>query len=166
MPHEIVSVDWEGRPVEAFAPAPLAELDPIGSSSLVEAARATGVLSTFAVRHDSRGEVTARLLLRAEGVASSRIEAIDAPAEWVAVADMDQSATGPAAEVVGNLRALDAALAHKGPLTRKDLWRWHRILMKSSSLDDKLKGAWRDRLGWIGGPRRTRHLGALVRQHS
>ncbi|HEX5588529.1 MAG TPA: Fic family protein [Acidimicrobiia bacterium] len=152
MPHQLVSVDWEGRPVDAFVPEPLAALGPIGAEALRDAARAEGVLTASAVRHDPRLEVAARLLLRAEGLASSRIEAIDAPAELVAVADVDRSVGGPAAWVADNLRAVDAALDHDGPLTRESLWEWHRILMASSDLDDLHKGAWRDRLGWVGGP--------------
>lgn len=159
MPHEVVTVEWDGRPVGAFVPAPLSEVGELGSAARLDAARAEGALSATAVRHDSRLEVPARLLLRAEGVASSRIEAIDAPADAVAVADVDPSVAGPAAEVADNLRALDAVLVHEGPLTREDLWQWHRILMTSADLDD-LKGAWRDRLGWVGGP--TPHRAAHV----
>ena len=32
MPHEVVNVDWEGRPVGAFVPAPLAEIGPLGAA--------------------------------------------------------------------------------------------------------------------------------------
>jgi Fic family protein len=161
MPHEVVTIEWEGRPVDAFVPAPLAEVVRLVSSARVDAARAEGVLSATAIRHDPRLEVAARLLLRAEGVASSRIEAIDAPADVVAVADVDPSVAGPAAEVADNLRALDVVLAHEGPLTIEDLWQWHRILMTSADLDDDLKGTWRDRLGWVGGPtpHRAAHVG-------
>ncbi len=114
----------------------------------------------MATQLDPPLEVAARLLLRVEGVASSRIEAIDAPVELVAVADLDRSAVGPAAEVADNLRALDAALGHTGRLRVEDLWGWHRVLMRSSDLDERLVGAWRDRLGWVGGP--TPHRAAHV----
>jgi len=160
MPHEVVIVDWQGRPVGAFVPAPLVELGPLGAAAQRDAARAEGMLSASAVQHDPRLEVAARLLLRTETVASSRIEAISAPAELVAVADVDPSVGGPAAWVADNLRAVDAALAHDGPLTFEALWDWHRILMASADLDDQHKGAWRDRLGWVGGPtpRRAAHV--------
>ena len=87
-------------------------------------------------------------------MASSRIEAINAPADAVAVAvaNVDPSVAGPAAEVADNLRAQDVVLAQEGPLRREDLWQWHRTLMTSADLDDELKGAWRNRLGWVGGP--------------
>jgi Fic family protein len=160
MPHEIVTVEWEGRPVDAFFPAPLSELDDLKTPTLLAAARAEGVLAATPLHQDSRLEVAARLLLRAEGVASSRIEAINAPVELVVVADVDPTIPGPAAEVADNLRALDEAHTHEGALTCDDLLRWHRILTQSAPLDDALKGAWRDRLGWVGGstPHRAAHV--------
>jgi Fic family protein len=162
MPHELVAVEWEGRPVKAFVPAPLSEIGALGETARLDAARAEGVLTAGAARHDSRLEVAARLLLRAEGVASSRIEAIDAPAGLVAVADVDRLVAGPAAEVADNLRALDAVFTHGGLLTFEDLWEWHRILTTSADLDERHKGAWRDRLGWVGGPtpRRAAYVAA------
>ena len=152
MPHEVVTVEWEGRPVEALVPAPLRELGSLSVEAQREAARAEGVLTAGLPQHDPRLEVAARLLLRAEGVASSRIEAIGAPAELVAVADVDPSMPGPAIEVADNLRALDTALAHDAPLTADALFEWHAILMTSADLAEEFRGAWRDRLGWVGGP--------------
>ena len=160
MRHQVVTVSWEGRPVEAFVPGPLAGIGPLGVATQREAARAEGVLMASAVQHDPRLEVAARLLLRAEGVASSRIEAIDAPAELVAIAGRDPSVVGPAAWVADNLRAVDAALAHQGSLRVEDLWGWHRILMASADLEADHVGAWRDRVGWVGGP--TPHRAAYV----
>ena len=162
MPHEVVVVEWEGRPVGAFVPAPLGEAGPLDASTQRDAARAEGALLAGAARHDPRLDVAARLLLRAEGVASSRIEAINAPAEAVAVADLDPFIAGPAAWVADNLRAVDAALRHEGPLTFEDLWAWHRTLTASADLEAIHKGAWRDRLGWVGGPspHRAAHVAA------
>src|SRR6478672_13349756 len=105
MAHELVTVEWEGRRVEALVPAPLRELGPVDADAQRDAARAEGVLTAGMPQHDPRLEVAARLLLRAEGLASSRIEAIDAPADLVAVADVDRSMGGPAAWVADNLRA-------------------------------------------------------------
>lgn len=161
MPHEIVTVQWEGRPVDALVPAYLAEVGELGAAAQRDAARAEGVLLAYGVRHDRRLEVAARLLLRAEGVASSRIEAISAPAELVAVADRDRSLGGSAAWVADNLRAVDAALAHDAPLTSEALFDWHRILTASADdLPAAYKGAWRDVVGWVGGP--TPHRAAHV----
>jgi Fic family protein len=162
MPHEVVTVEWEGRRVEALVPAPLREVGPLDAVAQREAARAEGVLTAGMPQHDARLEVAARLLLRAEGVASSRIEAINAPVELVAVADVDPSVAGTATEVADNLRALDAALAHYGALTVDVVWEWHQILMTSAELDAQFKGGWRDRVGWVGGPspQRAAYVGA------
>lgn len=149
---EVVRVEWEGRPVDAFVPVTMAEIGALDLAAQRAAARAEGVLAGSLVGHDPRLDVVARLLLRAEGVASSRIEAIDAPAELVAIADRDSSVHGPAAAVADNLRAVDAALSHDGDLDVGELWRWQRILTASSDLDERFRGAWRDRLAWIGGP--------------
>ena len=75
------------------------------------AARDERTLTASAVQHDPRLEVAARLLLRTEGVASSRIEAISAPTEVVALAEVEPTVRGPASWVADNLRAVDAALA-------------------------------------------------------
>src|SRR5262245_10832464 len=152
MGHEVVTVEWDGRPVGALVPGPLRDVGPLGTEAQRDAARAEGALAAGAPQHDPRLEVAARLLLRAEGVASSRIEAINAPAELVAVADVDPLVAGPATEVADNLRALDAALARDAPMTFDVLWDWHRILMTSAEVDPQFKGAWRARLGWVGGP--------------
>ena len=164
MPHEVVTVTWEGRPVPALIPAPLGDVGPLGADAQRDAARAEGVLTAGVPQHDARLEVAARLLLRAEGVASSRIEAIHAPAELVAVADVDPAVVGPATEVADNLRALDSALAQRGPLTFDVLWQWHRILMSSADLDAQFHGAWRDRVGWVGGPT-PRHAAYVAAPH-
>ena len=146
-----IEVEWRGRPVGAFVPVSLADLEPPSTAAIRGAALAEGALTAVDDRLHSGLEVPARLLLRAEGVASSRIEEIHAPAAEIAVADADSAVGGSAGWIAGNLRAIDAALAHTGDLTADDLMAWHRLLMAHSELDASLIGAWRDRLGWIGG---------------
>jgi len=96
-------------------------------------------------------EAAARLLLRAEGLASSFIEGVDASAEEVAVAQLDPRIGGAAGWVADNLAAVADALADEGPLTQSALLAWHLRLMRHSPLDPGLVGAWRERQGWIGG---------------
>jgi Fic family protein len=96
-------------------------------------------------------EAAARLLLRAEGLASSFIEGIEASAEEAAVAELDLETGGAAAWVADNLAVVEDALATDGPLTEDLLLDWHRRLMRHAQLDARLIGAWRDRQGWIGG---------------
>jgi hypothetical protein len=162
MPGTTVTVAWRGRPVDAFVPVALSGLPEPSRAALRAAALAEGALSAVEDRLAHGLEVPARLLLRAEGVASSRIEALHAPVGQVAVADVDDAVGGAAGWVADNLRAIDAALAHTGPLRADDLWQWHRLLMQHGDLEDDLVGRWRDRLGWIGGlsPHRAAHVAA------
>jgi len=155
-----VEVEWQGRPVMAFVPFRLADLKPLSASAVRAAALAEGALLAVDDRLHSGLKVPARLLLRTESVASSRIEEVHAPAADIAVAEADMAVGGAAGWIAGNLRAIDAALAHTGDLDVDDLWAWHSLLMAQSELDVNLIGAWRDRLGWIGGlsPRHAAHV--------
>lgn len=156
----LVEVDWKGRPLEAFVPARLDRLPPLSAAAVRAAALAEGPLGAVDDRYHAGLDVPVRLLLRAEGLASSRIEEIHAPVAEVAVADVDGSMGGAAGAVADNLRAIDAALATTGYLDVADLWSWHRLLMAHSDLEPSLIGAWRDRIGWVGGP--TPHRSAYV----
>jgi len=60
MAHELVTVEWEGRRVEALVPAPLRELGPVDAEAQRDAARAEGVLTAGMPQHDPRLEVAAR----------------------------------------------------------------------------------------------------------
>ena len=153
-------VEWRGRPVLAFVPASLGDLEPLSTAAIRAAALAEGALTAVDDRLHSGLEVPARLLLRAEGVASSRIEEVHAPSADIAVADADSAVGGSAGWIAGNLRAIDAALDHTGDLEADDLRGWHRLLMVHSELEAGMVGAWRDRIGWIGGdsPHRAAHV--------
>lgn len=147
-----VTVEWNGREAHAFVPHTLARFSPELSERTIrrteQAAAAVRRVGDLA----SRGlEVAARLLLRAEGVASSHIEGIDARPDEVAVAAVDASIGGNAGWVADNLAAIDEALAGRGPVTTEVLWRWHERLMRHSDLDAHHIGRWRDRQGWVGG---------------
>jgi hypothetical protein len=147
-----VPVEWRGRQVDAFVPVRLDGVElPLSPAAGRAAARAEGALAVVDDRMHAGLEVPARPLLRAEGLASSRIEDVHAPVADVAVADVDPAVTGSAGWVADNLRALDRALAHDGPLTVDALRVWHELLMRHSSLRADLVGAWRDAVGWVGG---------------
>jgi Fic family protein len=98
-------------------------------------------------------EVAARLLLRREGLASSAIEGLRAGAAEVAIAEAVAPATSTdtAAWVADNLAVVADALADTKVLDEKRLLAWHRRLMRHAPLDPAHVGAWRDRVGWVGG---------------
>lgn len=151
-----VAIEWNGRPARAWRPDPLASraLDlPVDIARATE--RAAGGVARVADRLPSSSEPVARVLLRAEGIASSNIEGLRAPAAQVAAAELDDAAAShDAALVADNLAVVTDALAHaRGghQLTTTDLHSWHARLMRNSDLASHLIGAFRDTQGWIGG---------------
>jgi Fic family protein len=151
-----VAIEWNGRPARAWLP------DPLASRSLdlpVTVARATERAAAGVLRVGDRLprglEPLARLLLRAEGIASSNIEGLRAPAALIATAELDASAAPQGAAVVAdNLAVVTDALTHargKQKLQIGDLHAWHARLMRSSELASHLVGGFRDTQGWIGG---------------
>jgi Fic family protein len=161
-----VTVTWEGRQVEAWLPHLLTSLPDLDIDAVRASAAAEGALTVGLGFGRPELEVAGRLLLRAEGLASSRIESILAPVDLVAVAELDHViGDDPASWVAANLRALDLVLDHAGPLGVDDVLGWHRVLMEGSHLEPHLVGAWRDRLGWIGGPTPTRAAHVAAPEH-
>lgn len=153
-----VVVDWRDGTVRAWRPAPLADHAVTLSTSTVRATeRAAADLRTVELGVPTGFGAVARLLLRAEGVASSRIEDISAPTWEVVRAESTRELLAPvaaAAHVADNLSAVEAGLDHAvggRPLSAADLLEWHRALMVHGTLPDRLVGAWRREVGWIGG---------------
>lgn len=153
-----VMVEWNGRRVAAADPDPLADFMPELTDRTV---RRTEQAAAAVIRAGDRAaglmEAAARLLLRAEGLASSAIEGLRASAEAVALAeaaadDGGESDDHVAAWVADNLAVVSDALADPGPLSETRLLRWHERLMRNSpTIDDRHVGAYRDTLGWVGG---------------
>jgi Fic family protein len=155
VPGQEVPIVWRGRRARAFVPARLADRDLTPSPETVtRAARAQVAVERGAESMPEDYAALARLLLRAEGVASSFIEGVTAPVLDIVLAESDDRA-GPsaAAWVAANLAAVAEALgeAHDGTLTVETLCRWHRTLMTGSPTPSRHVGVVRDEQGWIGG---------------
>jgi len=103
-------------------------------------------------------EALARLLLRAESVASSRIEGLEIGARKLLRAEAAQQSGAriydvTAEEVLGNINAMNAAVHEVGPgdlITLDTLLDFHRRLMANSRVAAHA-GKLRDRQNWIGG---------------
>jgi Fic family protein len=151
-----IAIEWHGRPARAWLPDPLAARS---FELSVDVARATERAATGVLRVGDRlpsgWEPLARLLLRAEGIASSNIEGLRAPPAEVAAAELDESAAPRGAALVAdNLAVVSDALAHARGTRRlkiRDVHGWHARLMHQSDLEPHLIGAFRDAQGWIGG---------------
>jgi Fic family protein len=149
-----VVTEWEGRPVHAAWPEPIAaaELE-LSGATLRAVAAAEAAVATGQAAVPGASEVAARLLLRAEGLSSSMIEGLRVTPTDLALAEADpRFAVGDAGWVSDNLAVVTDALATPGPLTTDMLLGWHRRLMRHApGIADAHVGAWRDRLGWVGG---------------
>jgi Fic family protein len=148
---------------EAFVPDAIAELDLAIPSDVAEAAdmAATAVRELGAQPPGNVSwEALGRQLLRAESVASSRIEGLEISHRRLARADFGRTHRDLTAEsVLGNVAAMEAAIALGGrsrPLTARDLLAIHRTLLEATP-DRHLGGKLRTSQGWIGGGSTPEH---------
>jgi Fic family protein len=146
---------------EVYIPDRLGErsfaLDGSVAADVVEAETAITRLNLEA-RALSNSEALARLLLRSESVASSKIEGLEVGARRLlkaeAARDLGEESTDvTASEVLGNIDAMAYAIASVGegdPITPDLLLETHRRLLAGSRLEGH-GGQIRDRQNWIGG---------------
>ena len=151
-----VPIIWQGRRLSAFVPQALAERDlTIDAKAAGRCGAAEASVSLGAEALGDEYAPLARLLLRAEGIASSYIEGITAPVVDVVLAEAGGDAQTPAAWVAANLVATDKAIVHASgtdPLSVGELCRWHQALMEGSPSPAHYVGCVREEQGWIGGP--------------
>lgn len=146
---------------EAYRPDPLAgrkmTIDGDVAADVTDAEAAIGRLNTEASALADT-EALARLLLRAESVASSRIEGLQIGARKLLRAELAQelgerASDVTAEEVLGNIEAMNGAISEVGPgdqITVDTLLRFHRRLMVSYR-DRDHAGKLRQKQNWIGG---------------
>ena len=146
---------WRGRRARAFVPARLADRSlTLEARTVADAARAQAAVEHGAEAMPEDFAALARLLLRAEGVASSFIEGVTAPVVDIVLAEADESGTPSAAAwVAANLAAVSEAIegANVGALTVESMCAWHRTLMTGSPTPAQHVGVLRSEQGWIGG---------------
>jgi Fic family protein len=127
------------------------------AADVAEAERAIAVLDAeSAALADT--EALARILLRAESVASSRIEGLEVGARRLLRAEAAfeigaEPADVTAAEVLGNIDAMADAIRRIGPgdpITTDVLVAFHRRLLGGTRLDARA-GVLRQEQNWIGG---------------
>lgn len=154
--------DRQGCEYEAYLPDKLAQrritLDSHVAADVSAAERAVARLNDEA-RALLDSEAIARLLLRAEAVASSRIEGLEVGARRLLKAQAAEgeglsgrSADITSAEILNNIEAMRWALdeASGGPLTPPVILGIHKRLMTGTRLDE-YAGKTRTQQNWIGG---------------
>ena len=138
------------------------------AADIADAESAVQNLNASGITHTSL-EGLARVLLRAEAVASSRIEGLAAGPRRLLRAEvlLDQGephSDHRAAEIIGNIRAMGAAIDFgtvQGDFTLENLLAMH-CLIKEHSLRPDLGGALRTSQNWIGGSNYNPLRAALV----
>jgi Fic family protein len=146
---------------EAYVPDLLAgrsrALDADTAADVADAERAIAVLDTQASALIDT-EALARILLRAECVASSRIEGLEIGARRLLRAEVAQDlgekpSDVTATEVLGNIDAMASAIRRMGPgrpITLDHLLDFHRRLLTGTRLEAH-GGSIRSEQNWIGG---------------
>lgn len=153
--------DRRGCFYDAYVADPLVGWDPSitadVAADIADAESAVRALNAADASHVSL-EGLARFLLRAESVASSRIEGLQLAARRLALAEAAIALGGEAgdrvaAEVLANIAAMESAVELALSSSRfelDELLRVHRTLMDSSPAPE-LGGVVREEQNWIGG---------------
>lgn len=145
---------------DAYLPDTIADrsftIDGAVSADVADAERAIGEFDTTAATL-THTEAIARLLLRAESVASSRIEGLTAEPRRLLHADLEMSGGGrtddvTATEIFGNIEAMEFAVKAVdagAPITIDLLLETHRRLMGHTK--SAMAGVLRVKQNWLGG---------------
>ncbi len=92
------------------------------------------------------------ILLRTESASSSQIERLTASAKQLALAELGEDSRSNSRAIVGNVRAMEAALALANDLGEASILEMHRALMSDQpGLESGEIGALRTEQVWIGG---------------
>ena len=105
----------------------------------------------------------ASILLRTESASSSEIENLTSGARQIALAELGEHASKNAQLIVGNVRAMQAALALSESIDGHAILEMHRALLEHSNPD--IVGHWRDQQVWIGGGGLGPHTAQFVPPH-
>lgn len=137
------------------------------SANLEESARALGELDAYAAaRFGSKSRVIgpmSSILLRTESTSSSQIENLTVGAKNLALQELGEGTGGNAAVVVGNVHAMESALALSENLSERNLLMMHGALLSAQPGWESYAGRFRTQLVWVGGsssgPVHASHIG-------
>lgn len=143
---------------ETFTPEPVARFNDALPADLVGVvAEAEAAVHSLNDRARPALAPLARLLLRTESIASSKVEGLQVDARSVARGEVDASIgkpTGPVvAEVIANIDAMELAVEETSAapaLGRQEMVDIHRALMRHAP-NASVAGRIRDKQNWIGG---------------
>ncbi|MEV8181179.1 Fic family protein [Specibacter sp. NPDC078692] len=105
----------------------------------------------------------ASILLRTESASSSEIENLSSGARQIALAELGAHSSRNAQLIVGNVRAMQAALNLAETIDGPAILEIHRALLEESRPD--IVGHWRQQQVWIGGGSLGPHTAQFVPPH-
>jgi Fic family protein len=145
-------------PYESAIPARIVDWEPVlppaDIADVIEASSALAVFDQYAVtrlgtENPAVGPMSA-ILLRTESASSSQIEQLTTSAKQLALAELEEGGTSNAETVVGNVRAMEAALRLSDRIDEPSILAMHReLLLRQPGLEHEA-GRIRDQLVWIG----------------
>lgn len=158
-------VQRQTGPYDGAITSPIAEWSPfVSAAEAADVEDATRQLVEFD-RHAQRtlgtgnpalGPMTA-ILLRTESASSSQIEQLTTSAKQLALAEIEEGDTQNAMSVVGNVRAMEAALALADDISEQSILAMHEALLIHQRGLEHEAGRFREETVWIGrgnaGPR-------------
>lgn len=128
-----------------------------------DADEATQLLTRFDAEVGPGGLPLASILLRTESASSSEIENLTSGARAIAEAELGERETGDAAQIVRNVRTMEAALALADDLDGQSIIAMQTALL--GSFEPEQTGSWRNEQVWIGGDSLSPHLADFVPPH-
>jgi Fic family protein len=124
---------------------------------------ATQLLTRFDAEVGPGGLPFASILLRTESASSSEIENLTSGARAIAEAELGERKSGNAAQIVRNVRTMEAALSLANKIDGESIIAMQTALL--GTFAPNLTGGWRDEQVWIGGSSLSPHLANFVPPH-
>ncbi|MCL2781586.1 MAG: Fic family protein [Actinomycetia bacterium] len=153
-----------GRYLAAVTPA-IANRDVhLPSATLALADEASTLLARFDAEIGADLAPFTAILLRSESASSSMIEHLSSGARQIALADLGGRHKRNATEIVGNVRAMTAAIALADDITAESILATHRALLARTA--PAIAGKWRDQQVWIGGDSYGPHGASYIAPHA
>jgi Fic family protein len=148
-------------PYRAAIPEPISDRPvPLLGEVLALADDATNELTRFDAEVGAIAAPFSAILLRTESASSSEVEHITSSAKQLALAEIGEAGSENARLVVGNVRAMEAAIALSDSLDSTAVIEMHRALLEAQQ--PSITGRWRDQQVWIGGGGVSPHLASFV----
>lgn len=163
-------VQRQTGPYEATITAPIAQWHPLlsgaDSADVEDATRQLVEFDQHAQKklgtdNPALGPMTA-ILLRTESASSSQIERLTTSAKQLALAEIDEGDKANALTVIGNVRAMEAALQMADDISEDSILAMHRALLSHQIGLEHEAGRYRREQVWIGtgnaGPRHAKFV--------